>query len=386
VPVLMVLFLGVAYGGLFLCALYRQQPIYLIKYFHLGADHVDFLEASRRLRDHLSPYASDRFVTPPLSSVLNLPLVSLDDHSAAAIFMLCNLLLVMGAVFWVQRSCSLAFTDRFASLVLPLLAAPTLMLFERGNIDGVVAACVAVFLVLLRRRLIAGLGLGFAAALKIYPLVLTIPLLIRKDYKAVGAAVLVIGISTVVFVGVVPDFIHNLRGRVAGYSLPENLSAFAIIYPIERLFPGMGLAIKAAYAVLICAILLVGVAFDWKGARGLSPLQGRVLVASYLPFTVNFPLLVYSYSGVMVLLMFVVMSDARVRLSSFSRMLLFTGSFLVFFPALAFDLTLGNSAATHLFNVLPPLGSTILLVLFVRLRIEWRAAMREGHIKVAGAG
>jgi hypothetical protein len=67
-------------------------------------------------------------------------------------------------------------------------------------------------------------------------------------------------------------------------------------------------------------------------------------------------------------------------------MLLFTGSFLVFFPALAFDLTLGNSAAAHLFNVLPPLGSTILLVLFVRLRIEWRAAMREGHIKVAGAG
>jgi len=49
---------------------------------------------------------------------------------------------------------------------------------------------------------------------------------------------------------------------------------------------------------------------------------------------------------------------------------LFLGSFFVFFPGRSFDLTLGHTKYSYVFNLLPPAGSAILLCFFIALRLE----------------
>ncbi len=114
---------------------------------------------------------------------------------------------------------------RFAPFLLPLLifSPITLLLIERGNIEGLVFA--ALFLPLLSgNALIYGAAVGIAGGLKIFPAVVAAPLLACNREKA-------------------------LRAMLLGLSMTIPLSAWALL-DIDRILEGTSTGFKHAYGVL----------------------------------------------------------------------------------------------------------------------------------------
>lgn len=365
--------LAVAYGVLFLGALFEQAPILLVQYIRFGLDFEDFLRAARDFLAGLDPYARARFVTPPLSALIGVPLAGLDDATAARVFFAVNVAAVVAAVGLLARVGIYGRGERRALALLPLLAAPSLMLIERGNIDGLVALLIAVALARPAWGVVTGFALALAASIKIYPAILYLPLLLSRRYRAVAAGLAVAVLSVALFPELFLAFVHNQGNRAGWVRIDENLSIYAYLIPLYANFPPAEWPVKALYALIVGGVAVYGLLADRTRLAGgaLTP-ETRALLASWLVFTVTVPTLVYLYTGVTILLMVAVLSDARIRLAPDVGRILFVGCFLVLMPAKSIELTLlGDERLRTLavvVDLLPPLGSAFLLTFFVRLR------------------
>lgn len=367
--------LMLSYGVLFLVSIFFQSPVTLVEYFRQGLDLSDFIYAARDVLAHVIPYGRERFVTPPLSAYLAVPLVGLDGLTAARIFFFFNILFVFIAVYAMQRSCDLGRSQRLWLMTLPLLSAPTIMLIERGNIDGVVALCLVGILAAWKWRAVAGILLGVGISLKAYPAILLLPLGLARNFRALTGAFLVLVATIFFFDALFLQFIANQIHRAASVRAAENLSAFVLLLPVRAITGISDGAIAGVYFSVLAALLaycLVADARTWR--RIDSEQKKRALLASYLIFAINIPTLVYLYTGIVVIILLTVMSDQRLDLSCGVTWRLFFGCSLCLFPARSFDLTLRAQNAHELtalcFNLLPPLGSMILLFVFFALRRE----------------
>jgi hypothetical protein len=375
--------LCLSYACIFITSIFLQKQIYLVQFFHFGLDQIDFLHASRDVIMHQDPYLRDRFVTPPLSVFINFPLISLDDYSAAVIFFITNIVLTLGSIYITQRACELVLTQRLAIMLLSLISAPTLMLFERGNIDGIVAIFVAVMLLQIRRPIISGVLLGTAILIKVYPLILVFPLLIQRHYRAVIVCVATILIAFFGLTHLFVSFFSTLVSRVSINRLSENLSFFAFFFEVnQHLFAGgtshfAGAILKCTYYGSLFLILAMGIWCDINTARRntLPDYEARAIMSSYLVFTVNIPGLVYLYTGIMVIILLIYFCDTRIQLGRNTSRMLCIGCILLFIPARSFNLTVGADNISNVVNFLPPLGSAMLLAFFVCLKID---ALRNG--------
>jgi hypothetical protein len=365
----LLLALVLSYGVLFLTAFYWQKPVYLLNYVSFGLDERDFLQASRDFLAGVSPYARERFFTPPLSALLNLPLTQFDDEIAVRLFFVFNLICIFASLFVIQRACALDQMDRFAAMALPLLASPTLMLIQRGNIDGVVALLVACALAAVENAWVLGIAIGLAMSLKAYPAILLVPLAAARNYKALLAAMIVAVIPCVMLRSLLTEFIHGLLNRASAVRINENLSVFVLFHPLYTMLPSLKIASKIVYVAGMLGLIAYGFYRDTaRRSQPLSPQAQRLQLASYLVFVVNIPSLVYLYSGIATIMLFVLFADRRARLDLTTTRLLFFGSLLELFPARSFDMTLGDEGWVLLLNFLPPLGSALLLAFFYRVK------------------
>jgi hypothetical protein len=380
----MVVCIASSYGFLFIISVFLEKPIYLIQpYF--GLDYHEFFQAARDVINQQNPYLHEyrNFVTPPLSALISIPLVGLSEHAAATAFFFANIVLTFSAIMLAQRACNLVMTQRLSIFILLFLSAPTLMLFERGNIDGVVAFLVAGTIYFLKRPIVSGILLSAGILIKIYPLILLFPILIQRHLRVVICCTVAMSLALFALHDLFILFFSNLMLRASENRISENLSAFTFLFAIERrLLPDMPsaqIALKALYYTAIIAIFAFGVLKDIRRYSVTCPdIEMRAVMASYLVFVINVPDCVYLYSGVMIILMMIYMLDLRVVIGRYALMTLFLGSFFVFFPARSFDLTLGGRIAgedestrySEIFNFLPPAGSAILLCFFIALRLE----------------
>ena len=174
-----------SYGLLFLASVFLQKPIYLLYFRYFGADYHYFFDAARDLIAGRDPYLNQTYVQPPLSTFVNVPLLGFDEPTAATIFFFMNLVFVFGAIFIAQRASDMAVTERLSIFMLPMLSAPTLMLFERGNLDGVVVILVAGTIYFLRRPLISGVLLCTGILVKVYPLILIFSMLGQRNWRVI---------------------------------------------------------------------------------------------------------------------------------------------------------------------------------------------------------
>lgn len=370
-------FLVVAYGALFFTGFWLQHPVTLVQYFHFGNDHIDFLNASRDVLAGANPYERPRFVTPPPSALLNLPLVHLRDGAAARVFFLANIVAVFASVTLLVRACRLQRLTAVCAVLLPFLSAQTLMLIERGNIDGLLAVLVAAAIVLIEHEWFYGALLGLAASLKIYPAVMLALPLARGRWRAIGGAAVVVAAFAATMPHLFILYAHNLSHRaLTAFQVSENLSLYALETPLVA-----GRGSKLVYLALLTAAAAFGMYRDRRG-RAEGPTR-RALTASYLVFAVNFPQLVFLYTGIVVLLMAVVMSDVRLRFRRQSAWLFGIGSALVMLPARSFGLTVSGGMWPHKMDYLPPFGSLLLLAFFVTIRLDGQltteAALPEGQ-------
>jgi len=364
-----------SYGLLFVASVFLQKPIYLLYFRYFGADYHYFFDAARDLIAGRNPYLNPSYVQPPLSTFVNVPLSGFDEPTAATIFFVMNLLFVFGAIFIAQRSSDMAVTERLSIFMLPMLSAPTLMLFERGNLDGVVVILVAGTIYFLRRPLICGVLLCAGILVKVYPLIFIFSLLGQKNWRVILYCAVALGAAFFALHNLFLSFFANVAARAATAGISENLSSFTFLFALEEVFltgnRSADILFKALYYATLGLILVFGLLRDRNlSSTNRSDLEIRALMASYLVFTINIPGLVYLYSGVMIILMLIYMLDSRLVLGKYTLATLFLGSFFVFFPGRSFDLTLGHTKYSYVFNLLPPAGSAILLCFFIALRLE----------------
>lgn len=167
-----------------------------------------------------------------------------------------------------------------ALLLAPLFWAtpPLFSTLQKGNVQIVVVALCVLALALFRRRLFAagGLLLAFATLAKLFPGMLVVYLLARRQWRAVawtaGMGALILAAS-LLDTGLEPyrSFVHHLPGLLGGEAFPAfrnptamamNLSIPGVVFKLKLLgVPGMGFpAAKVVGWIWTVAILAATVA------------------------------------------------------------------------------------------------------------------------------
>jgi alpha-1,2-mannosyltransferase len=224
----------------------------------------------------LGPFNIDVYEYPPPFLLLAraLHFAAPDFFRLRALWHGLTLALLLAATLAAVRLLDRASGTR-ALLLAPLLwvAPPTLSALQKGNVQIAIAALCVLALALFRRRLFAAGGflLAFATLAKLFPGMLVVYLLARRQWRAVawtaamGIAILLV---SVLDTGLAPyrAFMDHLPGLLGGEAFPAfrnpnamaiNLSVPGIVFKLKLLgVPGMGFpAAKAVGWIWTVAIV-----------------------------------------------------------------------------------------------------------------------------------
>jgi hypothetical protein len=262
------------------------------------------------------PYSIGRYVSPPTFPLIGYPLTFLDVRVAAALVSfasLAGIALALAAVDWhYHRHLRADASSAPIWIVFLVLSSyPVYFLVDRGNIDGVICALVWIGLVAANRKRdrLGGSLWGLAVALKLYPLLLIVPLVLARRFRflAAGALVLVLAVLAQ------PRLYHTYASTrlLERASLPiaspggaiwggynnltnaENGSFASALVPLGLSFRQL----QIAGAALALGLLIGNALTDFRRGRG--ELLYRAL--PYVPLSVSIPSTVYLYEYVTVL-------------------------------------------------------------------------------------
>ncbi len=213
-------FLGVAWA--YRAGYYRGEP-YPASTFLMGPwghfhDLTDFF-APLKANDPVAAFS----VYPPFSYLIVEPFVWVGRSASTLIWLL---IAIGGLGAFVSRQLDfISPMDRAASVaVLTFINYPFLFSFDRGNLDVFVTVLLAGFVWSLQtnRPLIAAGLIGAAGAMKGYPIVFAALLLIRREWSATIAAIVVAAALTLVstaYLGLgVGEMIDLLRTNLASFN------------------------------------------------------------------------------------------------------------------------------------------------------------------------
>ena len=295
--------------------LITQTPIsYINKWIMPGVDYRDFYQGSLQILAGGSPYQVERFVTPPLFALFNLPLALLPFQAARAIFIFLIPFSVLAAGLLVFRALKEKRNEENDQFVLGCILVigfsyPVYFLFERGNIDGVVLLlmCLTIF-PLTDRPWLSGLFLALAIHLKLYPVLLLIPLVVFRRWKPVLWALAWLLILALLAAPYWTEFALMLSRRSNSFQLFENGSLVNTFLFLGRLFShfigGGNLVWEYAplYASIVFGIFLSFILVtDYKLHSSLSTRQQIAHALLYFPFMVALPKSVYHYEFVVLI-------------------------------------------------------------------------------------
>ncbi len=164
-----------------------------------GKDFICYLDAAQKLLDKKNiyepPFQSSRYLYHPLLATLLIPFLWLPQHLLIFIWNILNLLLFVRVVFLLQTYFELKLESRKLNTWMWILIVVCVVRFlEHNFLYGQMtvfllwAMVEGTFLLNSKRDLPAGILVGFAAIIKMMPIILLPYLLFRKKFKAVGIA------------------------------------------------------------------------------------------------------------------------------------------------------------------------------------------------------
>jgi len=347
-------------GCLFVAQAFTQRPIHLVNPFFLGYDFHDFFVGGQAIAHHQNPYDASRYVTPPLPALITSPMSGMNFADVAPYVCAASVAsVVLGIVLFVF---ALKRENKWplilAAVALTSVGFPFCFLIDRGNIDGFVFLFVGLFAFFLSRKQpwLAGIALGLGACLKVYPLLLLAPLLLRRQYKAAGAVVLTLLASVAVQPGLWLAYVPNLFTRVSGFRTDENGSVAVVLKLLLFPFSEQNNRLLSVALLGVVAIVLIRcLQLDRK--RNIPDVD---LIVEYLPFMMAIPAVVYLYSFVNIVPVLFLLS----RRMWFATV----GYALTQFNAVAWQQATGTTAL----HVLPSLG--LVMIIGALLMEKTRAA------------
>lgn len=362
--------------------LVTQIPIsYINKWIMPGVDYRDFYQGSLQIFNGGSPYLVERYVTPPLFAVVNIPLALQGFGTARALFLFLIPFSVLASCLLIFRMFSDVSEQEKNQFILGcilviLFSYPVYFLFERGNIDGVVLLlmCLAVF-TLTKFPWLSGLFLAAAVHFKLYPVLLLLPLAAFRRWKALLWTMvwtLTLALLTAPYWS---DFAVLLSKRSNSFQLFENGSlvntllffsvmvskTLGIQYPIWEYAP---LQAAVLFGLFISILMLA----DSRLYRSLPPGQQITNALLYFPFMVALPKSVYHYEFVVLIALLPALDELWKRSSSRSEIIALWivafGLALSQWQAVALHTLTGNMAAYYI----PGLGLLIIMTGIVALK------------------
>jgi hypothetical protein len=296
-------------GAVFVMQIVCQTDLYFVrKQEMLGLDIQDFFYGGQLWATGQSPYSWWRYVTPPLPAAISALFVSLGWQRFLALALIVSVLscaigytVVVHAFYKLQSPTGRIITA--LGLACMSISYPFIFLIDRVNIDGMVFAlmCGAIVLAEGSWWVVAGSLLAVAASMKLYPLLLFVPIIVHRKRGLLVATVVALLILTLV-TGVHPwaEYV-SLRLVARGYffRINENGSLVNFCHFIAMLIGAQGGFAYAGYglfAVLLGATMMVDVVGYRSGNR-----DWLFAALGYFPFMVAVPATVYHYSFIILL-------------------------------------------------------------------------------------
>jgi hypothetical protein len=295
---------------------FRESSVNFTNKMGLGYDYQHFYGGAQQLLDGKSPYVIGHYVTPPVPALLNVPIAILLKFNAATYLMFLLIPACLFVALWWTNHVVNRQQDTVSRAAISLLSVcalvfgyPFLFLISRENIDGfVLLAVCAVICLLPKRPRLAGFALAFAISLKLYPVLLILPLLVRKQWKALVG----LGLGMLVLFLVTPplwmEFITSrVFARAAELQTYDNVSLTALFYHLTRWvgsnqiqvgnFLLAGLLAGGMYLVMLALMVI----FDLRASRAPLAGAGLIPIFFYIPFMIAIPQTSYQYEAILLL-------------------------------------------------------------------------------------
>jgi hypothetical protein len=201
---------------LFVLQVWFQKDIFLVKGVFWGFDYNDFYLASRSVLEGESPYKVKRYVTPPLAASVHAPIGLLRFEQARLVMATLVLFtsvrsygLMMSATGLREKASQL---ERrlimICGLIILFLSYPFYFLLDRLNVDSIVLFLLCMGLLYCHQEekesstplaFAAGIFIAIAICIKVYPLLIVLPLIIGRRWRillATGATLLLLVVSS----------------------------------------------------------------------------------------------------------------------------------------------------------------------------------------------
>ena len=309
-------------GAMLVAQAWLQQSLNFVNHIFLGYDFTVFYRAAMALLHGQSPYSIPDYVFPPLPALLIGLMASFDfEHIkhplavAVALSVVASLCLTFRTFNpWFFGLRYKFFTLVAFALILSILSLsyPFMFLLERCNIDGFVllSVCLGVFL-LGKSDALSGVFFALAISLKVYPLLVILPLATSRRWKALAFLC-----GTMLFLYLLTPQLWNefiterILRRASVFRIDENgslMNAFLglgfFLEAISGADQGVLPKLMAKMAFPVYALLLAAVTFFNLTKRNADPDELRADVLMYVPFMVAVPNLAFHYELVGLLAM-----------------------------------------------------------------------------------
>ena len=355
--------------------------------FFLGNDFAYLYNAAGYYLSGASPYKETSFIPLPPALYLPMALHHLSFWNAFIAFRVVTFVLVVVAIVWLSRQLKLNLLNTALILAITLTYAPFYALLTGGNLDGLMMA----FLVFACARSVAASGsfLGLSIGTKFYSILLVPVLIVRRQWRELLWAIAVLCVLLLPFISYIPDAFASVFHRTSVLRLSGNESPavlFIVLFGEKRIW-----AWRSCYVALWGGTLLIRLLADWVTAPSCDIDKERFRTLDYLPWMAGAPVLVFTYTGTILLpVMARLLRNNQERRLFGSERIIVSGFLLTgIYPFVASEILTGVAPLLHLhqgatealMNCIAPLGiSAILIGSGLQAWRTFRASGRPGSI------
>ncbi|MCB1194680.1 DUF2029 domain-containing protein [bacterium] len=242
------LFLAVSYGLCTIIQLYRFEPMYPLHQFRQSMDLFDYCSAAHQIeKPGGSIYAVSRYVTPPTAALMLYPLIKSMPYRTIRTLLQTFIILSIAASIWLSAKIFLRKNEQIPEFgkrmlymclgIIILYSYPVYFIFDRINADWLTLFCVWAGLFFLDREkdIPAGLLLGMSAAIKVYPLLIAVPLVIHRKWKTVCTLFVPFAVFFLIRPEAWFDYVQfRLAERLDSFHVIENVSLANTLFYLSR--------------------------------------------------------------------------------------------------------------------------------------------------------
>jgi hypothetical protein len=279
-----------------------------------GYDFRDFHWAGRFFLKGTDPWQWERFVTPPLSLYIILPFSFMSAKLAVQIFFFVNFLcLLCGAHLYNSVFAIKGNPVRWSGIVLLttiLFSYPVYFLLHRGNIDGIVFLFLALSIFFASRPkgtandMLASLFLALACHVKIYPILMIIPLIMVRRWRLFFFFIFWLACFAFLTFGMWGSFFDKMLVRESVFRTTENGSIVNLIFVVVSLLNYFLIKSAVLYNFIVIKWIAYVVYATCLGLNIYVDLKNKVweneadfarVAVMYTPFIVSLPDTVFHY-------------------------------------------------------------------------------------------